>query len=417
MTNTALQSAAAILLMVVVFGCGAAPTGSVMGPWQAEFTTVGDTTVVRTLSGSDWEVVVDLVEELRIGQVEGAEYEMFGVIGGLAVAPSGEILVYESQANEVRRYSEDGSYVGLLGGPGAGPGEYQNVAGIGIWDDGQIVLSDFGNRRFNVYEPDASFATSWPIRPAIAEARPLHTTVEHGLFLHDLHLLGDGASWSEVLVRLDKNGVPIDTLVVPFADYRPPAIEVKTERSSVGMALPFSPIPAWSITSAGNLVAMHGNRYAIDILRTDGSILRIERTVAFVPVTASERAAEEVRITAFFRRFVDGWTWDGPAMPVNKPPVKWVHTGSDGTIWVQVAQVGSPVAQAGSGSKGANVVREPVVFDVFESDGRFLGEVRAPEGFQTQPYPIFQRDAIVAVVEDENEVSFVARFRIGSPDS
>lgn len=56
--------------------------------------------------------------------------------------------------------------------------------------------------------------------------------------------------------------------------------------------------------------------------------------------------------------------------------------------------------------------REPVVFDVFDPDGRYLGEVRAPEGFSLNPSPYIRGDRVWAVVRDELDVSYVVRFRV-----
>ena len=55
--------------------------------------------------------------------------------------------------------------------------------------------------------------------------------------------------------------------------------------------------------------------------------------------------------------------------------------------------------------------REPVAFDLFESDGTYLGRVRAPQGFSIWPTPVSDRDQVWAVVRDELDVQYVVRFR------
>ena len=58
-----------------------------------------------------------------------------------------------------------------------------------------------------------------------------------------------------------------------------------------------------------------------------------------------------------------------------------------------------------------------MVFDVFEEDGRYLGAVRAPEGFNARwPQPLFTRDWILAVVRDEYDVQSVVKFRVELPE-
>ena len=56
--------------------------------------------------------------------------------------------------------------------------------------------------------------------------------------------------------------------------------------------------------------------------------------------------------------------------------------------------------------------REPIVFDVFEPDGRYLGQVSAPPGFRTQPLPSIRGNTVWAAVSDRGGVPDVVRFEI-----
>jgi hypothetical protein len=391
--------------------CGTDEPGSIDGAWRAETETLGDTVVVRTLSGSRWGSA-RLVEELRIGRIEGGEHEMCGRPGALAVTPGGDILVYDAQATALRRFGADGRYIGTIGGAGSGPGEYRNVAGMAVLEDGRIVVNDFGNGRFNVFAPDGSPQGMWPVRPSMAAMRPLHLTPDGSVFLHDTRRPQGGGAPEEVLVRLDRAGEPRDTLLLPDADYRPPGLEVRTEHGAMGTNLPFAPTRHWSVTPGGELVTMVGDRYAVHVHGADGSVLRITRVVDPVPVSPEERVAEVDRVTQLFRRSVEGWRWDGPSIPATKPPIQWLHTGRDGSIWVRIARPGTPIPEAARTAGARTFVREPVVFDVFESDGVFLGQVHAPPGLQLAPHPILDRDHVWAVMHDDDGVSFVARLRI-----
>lgn len=71
-----LLSAAAAGLLT---GCGTDvdPSGF---PTETVVETIGDTTVVRTLSGSVWGMEATLVPEITIGQVDGPEEYLFGII-------------------------------------------------------------------------------------------------------------------------------------------------------------------------------------------------------------------------------------------------------------------------------------------------------------------------------------------------
>ncbi|MCA1790271.1 MAG: hypothetical protein LC667_10555, partial [Thioalkalivibrio sp.] len=252
--------------------------------------------------------------------------------------------------------------------------------------------------------------------PAVAEMRPLHTHPGGSVFLHDERYLRDLGGLElrqdEILVRLDTTGAPVDTTSLPNQQYRRPGLQVRTATRSIGTLVPFTPERGWSVTASGEIVAMMGDRYAVDVYRADGSVLRITRAVEAIPVSADERAAEQERITASFRRFVSNWSWDGPAIPNTKPPLSWLHTGRDGTIWVRIAQPGIVISVEERTPNARTFVREPLVFDVFESDGRFLGQVHAPEALQLIPFPVLQGDQVWAVVQDGGGVNYVARFRV-----
>jgi hypothetical protein len=55
---------------------------------------------------------------------------------------------------------------------------------------------------------------------------------------------------------------------------------------------------------------------------------------------------------------------------------------------------------------------EPVAFDVFEPDGRYVGRVRAPNGFTMHPKPVIRGDTVWAIVRDELDVQRLARLRV-----
>lgn len=104
--------------------------------------------------------------------------------------------------------------------------------------------------------------------------------------------------------------------------------------------------------------------------------------------------------------------WDDPQIPDEKPALSWIHTGRDGTIWVRVAQPGRVIPEEERTRGARTFVHEPIVLDVFDSDGRYLGQVRPTPDLRIDPHPVFDRDHLWGVVVDEAGVEFVARFRI-----
>jgi hypothetical protein len=59
-----------------------------------------------------------------------------------------------------------------------------------------------------------------------------------------------------------------------------------------------------------------------------------------------------------------------------------------------------------------NPYREPIVFDVFEPTGEYLGRVEAPEGFSIYPRPVIRGMTVWGVVRDELDVARLHRFQV-----
>ena len=81
-------------------------------------------------------------EVLRIGVSDGELYEMFGEIEDVAVNGDGDIFVLDFQHKKVFVYRSDGSFKHSIGGPGAGPGEFEFPEAIGIDDQDRVIIAD-----------------------------------------------------------------------------------------------------------------------------------------------------------------------------------------------------------------------------------------------------------------------------------
>ena len=119
------------------------------------------------------------------------------------------------------------------------------------------------------------------------------------------------------------------------------------------------------------------------------------------------------------RRLDPSWRWNGPPIPPTKPVLRALYAGKDGRIWARLYQPGErlPDDELEPGPDGLPPVaqfREPVVFDVFEKDGRYLGRVASPARFSTRPRPIFRGGHVRSTERDELGVQYVVRYRIAA---
>jgi hypothetical protein len=404
-------------LAVLIVGCGQGGETET-GRWQVEYETRGDTVVVRTVAGSVWGDTGSLVPSLTIGVLEGADEYVLGSIRSLAAAPDGSVYAYDSHSRELRKYAPDGTYVMTLGRSGSGPGEYKKPdGGLAVLPDGRVVLRDPGNARITVYSPDGDYLKTWPTRyPWNTPSQLMVDTAGNSYSAQVLNPRDLPADWEEGLVVRGPDGRTIDTLALPNWEYERPEL---TNRGGLEY-VPFAPLPVWTLSPFGYLVAGLPTRYRLCLYPVPDQTLCMEREDwTPVPVASGERDEQRRLATASMRQSDPGWTWNGPPIPSTKPPYHALFVGEDGRVWLRLHQRadavrsdGIPNADGTSLDEGRETWVERAAFDVFTADGSYLGFVKGPSGMLLNPTPVARGDTVWAVVEDDLEVQRIARLTI-----
>ncbi len=421
-------SAIAAALLAIAFLAAACSFGGQAdgsGEWQAIRETLGDTLVVRTVSGSIWRDTADLVPEVSIGVFEGPEEYIFGQIVSMALGADGTIYVMDRQAPALRVYNADGTYRTTFGREGGGPGEYKGPdGGLAVLSDGRVLLRDPSNARIQVYSPEGEALDTWRIRGNFNTSRKM--IVDRQDRAHALILLDPEASvleWTTGLVQIHPDGSPGDTLEIPDTPWKEPVIEAHFEdkEGNTSMSvntIPFGPAENAALSPGGYFIHGINTDYVLTLLKP-GAPLRIEKAYQPVPVASGERAEEEAREIRNMRGTDPNWRWNGPPIPDVKPPYHRFYGGEDGTVWVQVSQPGTKGEDPSYDPQDPDAVldewSEPLLFDVFDDGGRYLGAVRAPAGMSPYPEPLFTREWVLATVRDQYDVQTVVKFRVELP--
>jgi len=118
-----------------------------------------------------------------------------------------------------------------------------------------------------------------------------------------------------------------------------------------------------------------------------------------LPVTAADRESAEASLKWFTNQ---GGKIDLSRLPDRKPAVRDFFWDDEDNVWV------IPVTE---------LEREQRVAHVFDSVGRFLGEVSFPFPLSFQPYPVFRDGFMYAVTTDDLEVPYVVRARLVKGDA
>lgn len=411
---------AAVLAGASLIACGAEAGGPAAG-LQVVTETVGDTTVIRTLSGSAWGADATLVPELSIGEIEGPEELLFGRIASVAVDDEGRIHVLDGQALNVRVFDSAGEHIETLGGPGEGPGELSTGESVVLLADGRVAVNDQIDFRIQVYDPGGGGSETWSYSAGgvVLRVRQLYPDRYGGAFVLAPQVAPTGNFVPQILA-LDATGAPRDTLLPPGAGFEPPSVELELFMGSgssrrIAQPIPLTPRHYWTLNPDGRFVTGVSSDYRIDVQRDDG-VLRLERVHEPAVVSEAERGYHRERLTRAMRVTQPDWNWNGPPVPETKPPFRGLVAGRDGRVWVRLWTEGRP--EENEDHDPENPRSEPVTwpsplrYDVFEPDGTYLGAVNPPEGFADYPQPVFDGDYVWAVTRDALDVERVVRFRI-----
>ncbi len=408
------------LLAVSGVGCGADTGSPATGP-EVVTQVLGDTTVVRTLSGSVWGAEATLVPEMSIGELDGPEEYLFGSIYSITVDDDGRVFVLDGQARDIRVFDAEGTYVATVARRGEGPGELSNASSVAVLPNGRVIAHEAGDMLVKVVGPAPLDREQWAYPPGaiVLPVKPLRID-RLGRVLVPAAGTTPNGDFVQYLYAMGSDGEILDSLTPPAGGFKPPSVEVRLRmqvagRSTAQVAVPLTARHYWTTSPTGQFLSGTSADYRIDVVRNDG-VLRIERAYEPVPTSEDERDYHRERITQSLRRTQPDWSWNGPPIPDAKPPFKGLVAGRDGRIWVQLWTEAHPVANEDHNPENplsAPVIWEsPVRYDAFEPDGTYLGRLAAPDGFGVLAEPIFDGDHVWAVTRDELGVERVARYRI-----
>jgi hypothetical protein len=92
-----------------------------------------------------------------IGRAEGAEHEMFGIVGGVAFDAAENLYVLDRQQARVMVYDRTGRFLRQVGRKGEGPGELIVPTQLAIGGDGTVVVADLGRDAYSLFRADGTF--------------------------------------------------------------------------------------------------------------------------------------------------------------------------------------------------------------------------------------------------------------------
>jgi hypothetical protein len=242
------------------------------------------------------------------GKEEGASHELLAGVRAVAFDKADNLFVLDQQNTRVLVLDARGKYLRQFGKKGGGPGEFQAPLGLAILSDGNIAVSDLGNRAFVIFKPSGEYVRNIPYNDEIGMPTSVYADPRGGLVLRTMPRLRPGESPGEgenvsLIARQPFNAItantadngkvttslkPVTLFKVPVA---PPKVQDAGAASDGGrrtMAIRMDPIfgarASFGVLPDGSIALHHETNYAIKVIDGAG---RHVRTIAR-PFTAKK---------------------------------------------------------------------------------------------------------------------------------
>lgn len=404
------------VLSILLAACG--------GGGDAAAPAVRDSAGVRIVENAgpapaEW--VMAAQPSVDIGGTAGDPLTDMGQIVGVVRLEDGRLVVANGQGPDVRYFDAAGAHLVTAGRRGAGPGEYQAMAGLLRVGGDSVVVADMMTRRMTVLSPAGATARDYtlggrggmdiegtgPGVGSVSLAIPLGAFAD-GTVLGMVQAFRIGTAPagayrdSAAYVLFAPDGTAGDTAL------KLPGVEMEQSVLRFGGQEVFtpSPVPLGRITAVATgpdrIAVALNDRYEIEVHDAAGRLLTLIRVAqAPVPITEVDKAANRQEqldalkstpgiagmpevIMAQMRKRVEEATY-----PATYPYITELRFDPDGNLWAgEVQQAGTTVRR----------------YAVFDPSGALIARVAMPDRYQ--PFWV-GRDAVAGVWKDPDDVEHV----------
>ena len=347
-----------------------------------------------------------LVESLRIGSAVEGGPDAFGNVGFVTVDGLDRMWIVDWRADHVRVFDGEGRFVRTVGRRGEGPGEFMGIGFVVHGPNGEMWVEDDGLDRYQIFDTAGT-----------RTGGQRYVTRGGGYWTNGVFL---GRDWMEdsdrdifrvyrrdAAGRLEPDG---RTFELPEDPPDPPLIDYTQGGGTRSYPAPFTPQGRWVVGSDIDLWWSdgqdRGSRYEIlhIDLESGGTLRRIVRRYEPAPISDDVRVAA---VQADLESVRHDHNLPGAQPPPPEamdlvprvyPPLESLHLSRDGTLWVR--------RWLGDGIIG---------FDVFDGEGRYLGQPEIPGGLADMSVRLITADRMYVIDSDELGVDYVVRLEIVRP--
>lgn len=338
----------------------------------------------------------------RIGGAGATGADAFGAVVDVAFDALGRVWVADEMQQQIKIFERDGTFVRSIGRKGGGPGEFRSIAGFDWSPDGTLWIVDAGNPRFTVLDTAGRLLATHP-RFSSMMVTPWPGGFDRHGNLADVGARRESGGVSVAsVVRLSPDLGSADTLrLPPLKEQFFGAVTSGDARTQhVKQApVPFTATQIWGVDPEGYAWIALTDRYRLERRAFDGTVNRV---VELQNTARRVSSADKDQILENYRWFEQaGGRLDRSLIPDHHPDLENLFFDGEGHLWVL------PTYFRG----------EKPRIDIFELNGRYLGQVQAPVPFISRPAPAIRDGWVAAVARDGDGVDAVVVMRLDKPAS
>jgi hypothetical protein len=295
-------------------------------------------------------------------------------VGGSTKLPSGEIIVGDADALDVRVFDPSGAFLRSFGGSGRGPGELTSIAGVAHWGD-TIVVYDASRATVMFFDVDGRSIGQRRVHAASRHIRDLHrfaddTWVARG-FLRPGDALppveGAGRRIARIVTLAVDGGEVATVGRFPDAYTNSEVVQRRGDLTFVeDRPVAFTPRVTF-VAGGAELFVGTAESYEILVLNQSGKLVRmIRRTVPIRKATRGEREAVADRAAqraSSSEAAREAREWILAHARDEVPPYSRIMLDATGLLWVAEYPI---------------LYDAPTWWAVYDPHGGLLGDVRMP---------------------------------------
>jgi hypothetical protein len=399
------ESALGLVLLAFALACGKGEGESASAHGTTIDTLPTGTVVVKNVGPGSWDSASAWrIEEVRrISSMDSAGVVPLDQVAALEVDRAGRIYMIGGQKYPVRQFDTTGKLLREIGRLGKGPGEFGWPTGI-AWDrQGRLVIHDPHEQRISIFDTSGKVIVQH--KSTLYAGGPF-TADSVGNYLHTWFMAPrdsrGGTRYDWRVMRYDSAFKFVDSTLLPL--FQEDNYVVQTKYGAYSVAVPFTGHQVWELTPNSSVLVASTAQYRIYTIGRKGDTTRIlERTgLPAIPVTAED--VDTVFAGLGFKYFLaQSGLADRSRVPKVRPAFRGMVIDDRGNLWVEPT-----VADADQGK----------VFDVFDPQGRLLGQVRSSVKLSFPEWagrPLIRGDRIYAVSVDADGSTAIVVGRIIRP--